>query len=69
MLVDLSNVYICSTAMIAGLITAQERIASRAGVMELFSLSEVTLETLQRLKVVGAVLQGCTDEADTGTAF
>jgi len=68
LLVDLSNVYLCSTALIAGLIMAQKRIESCAGVMKLFGLSEVIMETLQRLKLAGTVLQVCTDEADARKA-
>jgi anti-anti-sigma factor len=63
LLVDLSNIEYCSTALIAGLLTAQKRMVSWGGVMRLFGLSEVVLETLRHLKLVGTLFSVYADEA------
>ena len=63
LLVDLSNIVFCSTALIAALLMAQKCIQTRPGVMKLFGLSEVVLETLHRLRLVGTLFSVCTDEA------
>lgn len=63
LLVDLSKIEYCSTALTSALLMAQKRMQSWAGVMKLFGLSEVVLETLKRLRVLGTVLSVCIDEA------
>jgi len=62
LLVDLSNVEYCSTALTNTLLIAQKRTSAWNGQMKLFGLSEVVLETLQRLKLVNTCLSVCADE-------
>ncbi len=62
LLVDLSNVDYCSTALTNTLLIAQKRTNGWNGQMKLFGLSEVVLETLQRLKLVNTSLSVCADE-------
>ena len=62
LLVDLSDVQYCSTAFISALLAAQNSLQSWAGDMKLFGLSQVVLETLQRLSLVGSVLSVYADE-------
>lgn len=62
LLADLSKVQYCSTALINTLLIAQNRMTAWAGVMKLFGLSEVVLETLQRLKLAGTLLSVHADE-------
>ncbi len=63
LLADLGNVQYCSTALINTLLIAQNRMNTWAGVMKLFGLSEVVLETLQRLKLADTLLSVYADEA------
>ncbi|MCU0978406.1 MAG: STAS domain-containing protein [Pirellulaceae bacterium] len=69
LLVDLSNIVFCSTALIAALLMAQKCIQTRPGVMKLFGLSEVVLETLHRLRLVGTLFSVCADEAAARTSL
>ena len=63
LLVDLGNIQYCSTALTNTLLMAQERMTAWTGQMKLFGLSEVVLETLHRLRLVGTVFSVCADEA------
>ena len=69
LLVDLSNIEYCSTALIAALLMAQKCLLSCVGVMKLFGLSEVVLETLHRLRLVGTVLSVYADETAAKNAM
>ena len=62
LLVDLGNIEYCSTALIAALLMAQKCLQTRPGVMRLFGLSEVVLESLQLLKLLGGVFSVYADE-------
>lgn len=62
LLVDLSNIVFCSTALIAALLMALKCLQTGPGVMRLVGLSEDVLESLQHLKLVGAVFSVCTDD-------
>ncbi|MCU0872193.1 MAG: STAS domain-containing protein [Pirellulaceae bacterium] len=68
LLVDMSNVVYCSTALIAALLMAQKCLP-RPGVMKLFGLSECVLESLQHLKLVGTAFSVCADESAARTAL
>jgi len=63
LLVDLSNIRYCSTALIAALLMAQKCIQTCAGAMKLFGLSEVVLESLQHLKLIDTMFSVFADEA------
>jgi anti-anti-sigma factor len=69
LLLDLSNIRYCSTAFINTLLMVQKRIQSWAGLMKLFGLREVVLETLNILGLIGTVFSVCADEAAARTAL
>lgn len=62
LLVDLSDVQYCSTALTNALLTAQNCIESWGGSMQLFGLTQGVLETLQHLNLVGTVFSLCDNE-------
>ena len=62
LLVDLAEIQYCSTAFISALLAARNCMRSWAGTMKLFGLSQVVLETLQRLNLAGSVLSVYADE-------
>ena len=64
LLVDLSNVQYCATALINTMLMAQKRMDARGAPMKLFGLSEVVLETLERLNLVGSFFAVLATEAD-----
>ena len=63
LLVDLGSIQYCSTALTNTLLLAQKRMNAWTGQMKLFGLSEVVLETLHRLRLVGTLFSVCADEA------
>ena len=64
LLVDLGSIQYCSTALTNTLLLAQKRMNAWTGQMKLFGLSEVVLETLHRLRLVGTLFSVCADETD-----
>ena len=62
LLVDLGSIQYCSTALTNTLLLAQKRMNAWTGQMKLFGLSEVVLETLHRLRLVGTLFSVCADE-------
>jgi len=67
--VDLSRVQYCSTALTNTLLMAQKRAEASGGKMRLFGLSEVVLETLDRLKLANSFFAIYPDEAAALAAF
>ena len=63
LLVDLGSIQYCSTALTNTLLLAQKRMNAWTGQMKLFGLSEVVLETLHRLRLVGTLFSVYADEA------
>ena len=68
LLVDLGNIQYCSTALTNTLLLAQKRMNAWTGQMKLFGLSEVVLETLHRLRLVGTLFSVYADETDAKQA-
>lgn len=62
LIVDLSEIVYCSTALINALLMAERRVRAGNGTMHLFGLNEYMLETLQRLKLVDTIFSICPDE-------
>ncbi len=69
LLVDLSDIEYCSTALINTFLTAQNRMKSWAGAMKLFGLGEFVRETLQHLNLIGTVFAVCADETTAMNPF
>ena len=69
LLMDLGKIEYCSTALTNALLMVQRRVRARSGTMKLFGLSEVVLETLQRLKLVGTIFAVYEDETAAINAF
>ncbi len=68
LIVDLSEVVFCSTALINALLMAERRVRANHGTMNLFGLNEYMLDTLQRLKLVDTIFSICADESAAQSA-
>ncbi|TVS15284.1 MAG: anti-sigma factor antagonist [Planctomycetaceae bacterium] len=68
LIVDLSEIVYCSTALINALLMAERRVRANNGTMHLFGLNEYMLDTLQRLKLVDTIFSICSDESTAQSA-
>ncbi len=68
-LVDFSDVQFCSSAVVAAIMIAQNRLVSEGGQMKLCEMNEVVRQTFDRLKLDGDVFDTYVNKADAVNAF
>jgi anti-anti-sigma regulatory factor len=69
LLVDLSVVEYCSTAVMNALLIAKERLESKGGLMIIFGVNDTVRGAFQRLNLDGTVFNICTTEDEAMDAI